>query len=194
LSPTGLQVGGSARLLRADGSPITGLYASGGAAMGISGHGVGGYLAGNGLLPALGLAFLAAEHVAVRWGGDDSWARWRVGPLIRALVMRFLREEAGFARLCTVSRDGFPVARTVGVPVNDDWTVELVQRRIHRRLGQFQRNPRVEIIWVNSPPRSSSSVRSRRCGPQCLRRRCPSRSPVTPSMRRARVNHGDWLP
>jgi fumarate reductase flavoprotein subunit len=32
--------------------------------MGISGHGAGGYLAGNGLLPALGLAFLAAEHVA----------------------------------------------------------------------------------------------------------------------------------
>lgn len=68
----GLRVDGSARLLRADGSPITGLYASGGAAMGISGHGAGGYLAGNGLLPALGLAFLAAEDVAARWGGDDS--------------------------------------------------------------------------------------------------------------------------
>ena len=68
----GLRVDGSARVLRAGGSPITGLYASGGAAMGISGHGAGGYLAGNGLLPALGLAFLAAEDVAARWGGDDS--------------------------------------------------------------------------------------------------------------------------
>jgi fumarate reductase flavoprotein subunit len=34
--------------------------------MGISGHGASGYLAGNGLLPALGLAFLAAEDVAAQ--------------------------------------------------------------------------------------------------------------------------------
>jgi fumarate reductase flavoprotein subunit len=60
----GLVVDGSARVLRVDGTPIPGLYASGGAAAGISGHGPAGYLAGNGLLPALGLAFLAAEDVA----------------------------------------------------------------------------------------------------------------------------------
>ncbi|WP_193373464.1 FAD-dependent oxidoreductase [Nocardiopsis alkaliphila] len=58
----GLVVDGHARVLRKDDSPITGLYASGGAAIGISGHGAGGYLAGNGLLPALGLAVLAADH------------------------------------------------------------------------------------------------------------------------------------
>ncbi|MGH3366039.1 MAG: FAD-dependent oxidoreductase [Nocardioidaceae bacterium] len=68
----GLRVDGSARVQRADRSPITGMYASGGAAMGISGHGAGGYLAGNGLLPALGLALLAAEDVAARRGRDDS--------------------------------------------------------------------------------------------------------------------------
>ncbi|HET7400102.1 MAG TPA: FAD-binding protein [Intrasporangium sp.] len=60
----GLVVDGHARVLRPDGDPIPGLYASGGAAEGISGHGAAGYLAGNGLLPALGLAFLAAEHIA----------------------------------------------------------------------------------------------------------------------------------
>ena len=60
----GLVVDGEARVLRPDGTVIPGLYASGGAAEGISGHGAAGYLAGNGLLPALGLAFLAAEHVA----------------------------------------------------------------------------------------------------------------------------------
>ncbi|HEU4332780.1 MAG TPA: FAD-binding protein [Lapillicoccus sp.] len=60
----GLVVDGFARVLREDGTPIEGLYASGGAAAGISGHGAAGYLAGNGLLPALGLAFLAAEHAA----------------------------------------------------------------------------------------------------------------------------------
>ena len=60
----GLRVDASARVLRPDGSAIAGLYAAGGAAMGISGHGAAGYLAGNGLLPALGLAFLAAEDLA----------------------------------------------------------------------------------------------------------------------------------
>ncbi|HEX5524767.1 MAG TPA: FAD-binding protein [Pedococcus sp.] len=59
----GLVVDEHARVLRPDGRPIPGVYASGGAAEGISGHGAAGYLAGNGLLPALGLAFLAAEHV-----------------------------------------------------------------------------------------------------------------------------------
>lgn len=60
----GLVVDGHARVLRWDGTPIPGLYASGGAAMGISGHGAAGYLAGNGLLAALGLAVLAADHIA----------------------------------------------------------------------------------------------------------------------------------
>lgn len=60
----GLQVDGSARVIRQDNSAIPGLYASGGAAMSISGHGASGYLAGNGLLPAFGLAFLSAEHIA----------------------------------------------------------------------------------------------------------------------------------
>ncbi len=60
----GLVVDEHARVERPDGSPIPGLYAAGGAANGISGHGASGYLAGNGLLPAFGLALLAAEHLA----------------------------------------------------------------------------------------------------------------------------------
>jgi fumarate reductase flavoprotein subunit len=60
----GLVVDEHARVLRPGGAPIPGLYASGGAASGISGHGAAGYLAGNGLLPALGLAYLAANHRA----------------------------------------------------------------------------------------------------------------------------------
>lgn len=62
----GLRVDEHAAVVREDGERIPGLYASGGAAAGISGHGAAGYLAGNGLLPALGLAFLAAEGVARR--------------------------------------------------------------------------------------------------------------------------------
>lgn len=63
----GLRVDGKARVLGSDGEPIPGLYAAGGAAAGISGHGPAGYMAGNGLLPALGLSMLAAETVAQRW-------------------------------------------------------------------------------------------------------------------------------
>lgn len=44
--------------------PIPGLYAAGGAAAGISGHGPDGYLAGNGLLAALGLGYLAGRAVS----------------------------------------------------------------------------------------------------------------------------------
>jgi fumarate reductase flavoprotein subunit len=62
----GLRVDGHARVTDADGTALPGLYAAGGAAMGISGHGAAGYLAGNGLLAALGLSFLAAEHAALR--------------------------------------------------------------------------------------------------------------------------------
>ena len=55
----GLRVDGNGRVLHTGGTPIAGLYAAGGAAAGISGHGAGGYLAGNGLLSALGLGYLA---------------------------------------------------------------------------------------------------------------------------------------
>jgi len=60
----GLLVDEAARVLDTEGNPLPGLYASGGAAVGMSGHGAAGYLAGNGLLPALGLAYLAAGHLA----------------------------------------------------------------------------------------------------------------------------------
>ncbi|MDX2378654.1 MAG: FAD-binding protein [Acidimicrobiia bacterium] len=58
----GLSVDGSASVLR-NGEPIPGLYAAGGAAAGISGHGATGYLSGNGLLSALGLGYLAGRAV-----------------------------------------------------------------------------------------------------------------------------------
>jgi fumarate reductase flavoprotein subunit len=58
----GLSVDGSANVLR-DGVPIPGVYAAGGAAAGISGHGAKGYLSGNGLLSALGLGYLAARAI-----------------------------------------------------------------------------------------------------------------------------------
>lgn len=60
----GLKVDFQARVLRQDGRPIPNLYAGGGVAAGISGHGPGGYLSGNGLLTALGLGMLAGRDAA----------------------------------------------------------------------------------------------------------------------------------
>ena len=57
----GLLVDGNAQVLRSEGGVVRGLYAAGGAAAGISGHGADGYLAGNGLLSAFGLSYLAGQ-------------------------------------------------------------------------------------------------------------------------------------
>jgi fumarate reductase flavoprotein subunit len=52
------------RVLRKDGKAIPNLYAGGGVAAGISGHGAGGYFSGNGLLTAIGYGMLAGRHAA----------------------------------------------------------------------------------------------------------------------------------
>jgi len=66
-------------------------------------------------------------------------------------VLRWVQREAGFAQLVTVGNAGYPIGRTLGAPVNDDWAVDLVQRRAHRRLDQLRRNPAVELVWVGTP-------------------------------------------
>jgi fumarate reductase flavoprotein subunit len=60
----GLSVDDHARVVRTDGTVVGNLYAGGGAAAGISGHGPGGYLSGNGLTTALGYGRLAGRHIA----------------------------------------------------------------------------------------------------------------------------------
>ncbi len=70
---------------------------------------------------------------------------------VERAVRRFMAEEARFAQLTTVDAEGFPVTRTVGATLNDDWTVHLIQRRHHRRLAQLRANPRLELAWVGSP-------------------------------------------
>ncbi len=61
----GLVVDEHARVLKPDGSTVPNLYAGGGTAAGVSGHGAAGYLSGNGLLTALGYGYLAGKHAAV---------------------------------------------------------------------------------------------------------------------------------
>ena len=60
----GLRVDPQARVLRADGTPLPGLYAGGGAAAGLAGDRVEGYLAGTGLLAAFGLGWIAGRDAA----------------------------------------------------------------------------------------------------------------------------------
>jgi fumarate reductase flavoprotein subunit len=60
----GLKVDSRARVLRFDGSPVPGLYAGGGTAVGISGKGYKGYSSGNGLLAATVLGKISGEAAA----------------------------------------------------------------------------------------------------------------------------------
>lgn len=62
----GAKIDTRARVLRTDSTPIPGLYAGGGTAVGVSGRGAEGYLAGNGLLAALGLGKIAGEAATMR--------------------------------------------------------------------------------------------------------------------------------
>jgi hypothetical protein len=70
-------------------------------------------------------------------------------------VRDFLRTEAGFAQVYTINLAGYPVGRTMGVPIDDDFNIWLVQRKVHRRIGHWHRNPRTEIVWVGGPAAGS---------------------------------------
>lgn len=60
----GLVVDTNARVLRGDGTPLPNLFAGGGAARGLSGATVEGYLSGNGLLTAVALGRIAGINAA----------------------------------------------------------------------------------------------------------------------------------
>ena len=60
----GLDIDAQCRVLRDDGTPFPNLLAAGGAARGVSGNAVWGYMSGNGLLSAVGGGAIAAATVA----------------------------------------------------------------------------------------------------------------------------------
>jgi len=66
----GLAIDAGARVLRPDGSALPNLFAGGGAACGVSGSQVWGYLSGNGLLTAVNLGRLAGQSAAVQIGNS----------------------------------------------------------------------------------------------------------------------------
>ncbi len=65
----GLDIDAQCRVLRGDGAPLANLLAAGGAARGVSGNAVWGYLSGNGLLSAVAGGFIAARTAAGQLGG-----------------------------------------------------------------------------------------------------------------------------
>ena len=62
----GLAIDAHCRVLKEDGTPLPNLLAAGGAARGVSGNAVWGYLSGNGLLSALGGGWVAAGTLAAQ--------------------------------------------------------------------------------------------------------------------------------
>ncbi len=74
---------------------------------------------------------------------------------VQQAVRDWLRNEAGFAQVFTINKYGYPVGRTMGAPVDDDFTLHLVQRKVHKRIGQWRRNPRTEIVWTGTPAAGS---------------------------------------
>ena len=65
----GLDIDAHARVLRAAGAPLPNLLAAGGAARGVSGRAIWGYLSGNGLLSAVAGGFIAARTAAQQLEG-----------------------------------------------------------------------------------------------------------------------------
>ena len=59
----GLDIDARCRVRRADGTPLPNLLAAGGAARGVSGNAVWGYLSGNGLLSAVAGGWIAAHTI-----------------------------------------------------------------------------------------------------------------------------------
>jgi hypothetical protein len=66
-------------------------------------------------------------------------------------VLSWLRHEAGFAQVISINKEGYPVGRTMAAPIDDDFTVWLIQRKVHKRIGQWRRNPKTEVVWIGSP-------------------------------------------
>jgi fumarate reductase flavoprotein subunit len=66
----GLDIDAQCRVRRDDGTPLPNLLAAGGAARGVSGNAVWGYLSGNGLLSAVAGGFIAARTAAQLLAGE----------------------------------------------------------------------------------------------------------------------------
>lgn len=74
-----------------------------------------------------------------------------------AAARAFVREEAGFAQVVSKDRHGHLVGRSMTAFLNDDWSVDLVQRRQHARLAQWRDDPHALVTWVGTPASGASN-------------------------------------
>jgi fumarate reductase flavoprotein subunit len=82
----GLDIDTHARVRHVDGKPFPNLLAAGGAARGVSGNAVWGYLSGNGLLSAVAGGWIAARTAAAQLGAN-------VAPLAHATQVALTAQE-----------------------------------------------------------------------------------------------------
>ncbi|MCS7002738.1 MAG: hypothetical protein NZ518_07815 [Dehalococcoidia bacterium] len=61
-----------------------------------------------------------------------------------------------FAQMITYDKNGYPVGRTLGARLAPDWTVEIGSYRQFHRWKQVKRNPKMMLIWSQSPEPGSS--------------------------------------
>lgn len=66
-------------------------------------------------------------------------------------AFQFVADDAGFAQVVTVDGRGQLVGRSMTAFLNEDWSVDLLQRRQHARLPQWRRNPHTLVMWVGTP-------------------------------------------
>jgi hypothetical protein len=66
-------------------------------------------------------------------------------------AFRFVADDAGFAQVVSVDRRGQLVGRSMTAFLNENWSVDLLQRRQHARLTQWRRNPHTVVTWVGTP-------------------------------------------
>ena len=78
---------------------------------------------------------------------------------IVARAESFVRAEAGFAQVTTLDAYGYPVSRSATAFLADGFLVDLVQRRVHRRLEQIAADPRVLVAWIGSPAPGATNER-----------------------------------
>jgi hypothetical protein len=77
----------------------------------------------------------------------------------QAAARKFVLTEAGFAQVTTLDQRGFPVVRTMTAFLTDSWAVDLIQRRGHRRVAQWRRDPHTTVTWVGSPAPGATNER-----------------------------------
>ena len=182
-----------------DGTPFPNLLAAGGAARGVSGNAVWGYLSGNGLLSAVAGGCIAARTAAAQLGGDrmTPQATTRREPRVAARARR-LRRAVGAGRRTGRLRGALPVGRLDRLHA---------ARPLRRRPDHLQRGRPTR--WRASPSacalpvivdadtgfgnalnvqRTRARLRARR------RRDDPARGPDLPQALRPPRRQGAWCP